>query len=290
MLASTVLYGLFGILSRTVQFTIPLFYQNWTRALVAAIIAYIFLKALRQQKPLRRRDLGWIIARTLAGNIAFLSFFVSIINIPMGTAYFIFYGGSTIGGYLLGYLLFKERITVIKGIALVLAMSGLSLIYSINITSFAPMYLLLGLIAGIGTAVWNIFSKKVSEYYSAIQLTFIDNLFSFILYAVLSVVLHEAWMMPNLSAPWIASISLGILFVATGQLVVYGFKHLDAQIGSLVMLAEILFAILFGFIFYQESVRLLTLIGGICIVSAIILPEINITNIRRRNLMKKPMI
>lgn len=274
LVLATFLYGFFGILSRIVQLNIPLFYQNWTRALVASAIAYLFLAVSRQQKPLRKKDIVWIIARTLAGNIAFIAFFFAIIHLPIGTAYFIFYGASTIIGYLLGYLLFKERLTLVKVIALFLALAGLALVYSINVLLLAPFYLALALISGAMTAMWNIFSKKISHHYSAFQLTFLDNFYSLGIYLTLSLLTREAWSLPTISAAWVASVTLGVFFVATGLLVVYGFKHLDAQIGSLVMLVEIIFAIFFGFLFYQETVGVLTLLGGALIITAIVLPEL----------------
>jgi drug/metabolite transporter (DMT)-like permease len=89
-----------------------------------------------------------------------------------------------------------------------------------------------------------------------------------------SILLKEQWTLPSLSAAWIANLLFALMFMTTGQLMIYGFKYVEAQIGSLIMLAEVVFGIIFGFIFYKEAVSITTLVGGVVIISAIILPEI----------------
>ena len=54
----------------------------------------------------------------------------------------------------------------------------------------------------------------------------------------------------------------------------YGFKYLEASIGSIILLAEILFAVFFGLILFQEAITLSIIGGGICIIVAMILPEL----------------
>lgn len=55
---------------------------------------------------------------------------------------------------------------------------------------------------------------------------------------------------------------------------VYGFKRLEAQIGTLVMPMEVFFAALFGFIFYRETLTILTILGGLLIISGIVIPNL----------------
>lgn len=64
------------------------------------------------------------------------------------------------------------------------------------------------------------------------------------------------------------------MFLTTGQLMIYGFKYVEAQTGSLIMLAEVVFGVFLGFIFYKETISFTTLLGGMAIIAAIILPEI----------------
>ena len=67
--------------------------------------------------------------------------------------------------------------------------------------------------------------------------------------------------------------AFGVMFLVTGQLMVYGFSNLEAYTGSLIMLSEILFGLIIGFLFYSEIPSTLTLTGGIIIILAMVLPE-----------------
>ncbi len=274
LLTATFLYGLFGVLSRTVGLTIPIFYQNVTRNLVAVVILTIIVGAQRAWKPVTKRDLRIMIVRSLAGGVAFLSFFYTIINVPFGASYFLFFAGSVLFGYVFGHYWFSEHLTKIKIVSLVCAILGLLLVYQVNIAVVSPLYFGLAILAGATTAVWDVISKKISGSYAASYISFWDESIAIVLYTVLSVVTREPWSLPALTAPWMASLGIGVLFVATGILVVNGFKYVEAQIGSIILLAEILFAIFFGWLIYGETISLLTLVGGAFIITAIVLPEL----------------
>ena len=57
-------------------------------------------------------------------------------------------------------------------------------------------------------------------------------------------------------------------------LVIEGFRHVDASIGSLIGLIEILIAALFGVFFFHDHLALEVLVGGGIILFAAALPDI----------------
>jgi drug/metabolite transporter (DMT)-like permease len=273
---ATVIYGFFSILARFIGFNLPIFFQNWTREIVASAILLALLFVTKQTlKHMTTRDFLWVLARAVAGSTAYLLYFYCINTMPIGTTYFLFYGGSSIIGYLLGKLLFNEHMTVTKWVAMCIAICGLLLVYSINFQHTSILYILMALGAGAGTAFWNIAPKKI-QIYPTIQLVFLDNLLPIPFYLLLSLITREPWSMPTLTPVWIASLFYGVLFVITGQLVIYGFNRLEAQIGTILMLGEIPLAILLGFLFYKETITPTTLIGGMLIIVAMIIPELHI--------------
>lgn len=269
------LYSFFGIFARTIGFTIPIFYQTWTRNLLGTLTLFALCLYFKKFTKIKRTDWKWVIARSAIGIVGFFGSFISFNFIPIGTAYFVFYAGSTIGGFMLGKMLFKEKITSIRALSLILALTGLFLIYSANFKIDDLVYVLMAFISGGAAGIWSAISKKISGTYSTLQL----NLFDFVLFGLISfsisIVLQEKWVLPALTAPWIANVIAAFVFILTGQLVVIGYKYLTAQIATLIMLLEVLFGIILGFLFYQEVLTPLTFIGGALILSAIILPEIN---------------
>ncbi len=274
LLGSTLMYGSFGVLFRVIGFSIPIFYQAFFRALIATIITGIVILIWKQWQSINKKVAWWIFWRTIIGVAATLAFFTAVNNVAVGTTYFVFYGGSTIAGYVFGKFWFQEQLTRVKIVSLLLGLVGLALVYSVSSLSFSPIFLLLATTSGVFTAIWNIISKKIPEEHSAFQLTFIDSGLSFVLLAVISLVFREAWVIPTFTAAWSAIAPLGVFFALTGTLVVFGFRLLGAQLGSLVMLSEIVFALIFSFIFYREIPSGSTLMGGLLIMLAIALPEL----------------
>lgn len=278
LLVATVLYASFGLLSRVIGYNLPLYYQNWTRNLFAALL---LLWTYRQWKTIKQKDWKWIILRSLAGIAAFQLFFVAVNTMELGLTYFIFYAGSTIGGFALGSLLFKERITPIRLASLCVAALGLIMIYGAQTRAMNPLYLTTALLSGFSTSFWNTITKKITEY-DGMQLVFLDCILTVPVYGALSLIYKEAWPLTQVSIAQGASLLMGALFAVTGLLIIYGFRRLDAQVGSLILLSEILFAIIYGYFFYQEIPSGFAAFGGILILMAILLPEINWIAVRQR--------
>ena len=64
-------------------------------------------------------------------------------------------------------------------------------------------------------------------------------------------------------------------------LVVEGFKYVDASIGGLLGLVEIVSGVLFGILIFNEDITLTKILGGIIILLAAMLPDLTIL-IKRR--------
>lgn len=274
------LYGFFPILSRLVGFDIPIFYLSVVRNVAISAVLIVLIVIFKTWTTVFTKDWRWIIARSLAGLVGFFGAFIAFYYMPIGIAYFINYAAIVIGGYIFGWIFFKEQFTKIKIIALFFALIGLTLIYSINYKIEYIYYSLWVIISGFGTALWSILSKKISSTYSAFQLNFIDSIISTVVVLIVSILIKETWVMPTPTTVWFANLGFVAMFVCTGTLVVYGFKYLEAQIGSLIMLLEVLFGILFANLFFSEIISLPTLIGGMFILLAVILPQLRLNNIK----------
>jgi hypothetical protein len=59
------------------------------------------------------------------------------------------------------------------------------------------IYVLAALLSGFGTSVWNTFSKKISDVYSALQLNFIDTILTFAVTLSISLIIREQWVAPD---------------------------------------------------------------------------------------------
>lgn len=274
LLSAAFLYGFFGILTRTLGFNLPLFYAMWTRSIVCVGILGALLLITKQWKPIKHTDWKWFIPRSCGGLIGYVGSYISFYYIPIGTAYFIFYGAVAIGGYILGSIFFRERASPLRVVSLVLALIGLGFIYTLNVYSGSTIYALFAMASGFGTAIWYTSSKKISGSYAALQLNYTDFLLGLVAYFIMSLILREPWIPISLNTAWLVNLLFVVMFLSTGQLIVYGFQRLDAQIGSLVMLTEVLFGTVLSYLFFHEILTPLTIVGGVFILCAIIIPEI----------------
>ena len=73
---------------------------------------------------------------------------------------------------------------------------------------------------------------------------------------------------------WGAQLGYATAMLLANWSVIEGFKHIEASVGSLVGLAEILFGISFGIILFGETLSTGTLIGGSLIIVSVILPNL----------------
>src|ERR1700744_1447293 len=113
LLCASFIYGFFGILSRGIGVNqLPLYYTSGLRALFAALLLSFLLIYQRTWEKLNKKDLGIIVLRGICSVMSFIAFFVAFNYLPINIAYFIVYAGATLGGYLLGSILFKERLTL----------------------------------------------------------------------------------------------------------------------------------------------------------------------------------
>lgn len=274
LLAAAATYGSWGVMSRIIGPEIPLLYQNTFRSVLAVLIYAAVLKVKPGILLMKRRDFIWVVLRTVFGLTGIVTFVWGIRLVPFGTFYFMFYAGQAITGFFLGFILFGERITRIKAVSLLLALSGLALLYGYKPAPTTVSWLSVAIFCGISVSAWNTLSKKISGTYTPFELGFADNFWGIILGSAASFVLGERWTMPVPDAAWATNTVFGLTTVATGAFIVYGFKRMEAAVGSVVMLTEILFGIAFGFFLYGERLTQASIIGGLAVMIAVVLPEL----------------
>ncbi len=279
LVLSAFIYSFFAILSRTIGDTLPIFYQNWTRSLLAALVLLVIVLFTGSWKTIKKQDYPLLLVRPACGLLSFVCLYKAFSVLSVGLALFLLFGSLAISGFIVGKLYFREQLTPLKYYSLIIALLGIGVIYYDGVNLGVSYFMLLPVISGTVTTIWNVIPKKLAHY-STLQMNFVDFGLFTLLSFILSLVFREAWIPVALNTSWLASLLFAFMFTVTGQLVIIGFKNLDAHVASIIMLSEILFGILMGFIFYQESLSLVTLIGGLLIIAAIVLSELKGINKR----------
>jgi drug/metabolite transporter (DMT)-like permease len=73
-----------------------------------------------------------------------------------------------------------------------------------------------------------------------------------------------------------------LLLISIGNLLLFGFKHVDVNIGTVILSTEIIFALILGFVFYDEVPVAHEIIGGMFIFAASILSSVDVKSLRFR--------
>jgi drug/metabolite transporter (DMT)-like permease len=275
ILSSSALYGLYGIYSRFIADGFQTFSQGWVRGFVVCVLLGFYLKNSNQGwKKFKKPHLKWLIPWSLLSPIIVLFSFIAYVNLPISTVYFLLYSTMTAGGFLSGKIFFKERISLIKIVSLLLIFLAIYLIYSFSIETSQATFALFALIAGLATGFWNTLSKKISSSYCTFQLAFVDAFVCFVICLLLSLYFKEP--LPELTPtePWLWILIFSITTVVTVNLLIYGFRQIEAQLGTIIMPLQIIFGAFFGWLILSESISLNTALGGILIFAAAILPNI----------------
>lgn len=175
---------------------------------------------------------------------------------------------------MLGKIFFKEKMTLIKMLSLVISIFGMGLIYGFALSPAQFFPASMTVLSGIMGASAVILSKKLVGNYHELQIMlgyfFLQIVFNY----PLAQFFNDSIPALTLNLPWIGQLGYATAMMIANMSVIMGFKYLDASIGSLIGLAEILFGAIFGLIIFGESLGTGVVAGGICIILAAALPSL----------------
>ncbi len=277
IIASTAIFGLYGVYSRLIGISFGAFTQYWTRNFLVALVLFVVLVLNKKWKRIHPQDIKWFVFWILNGIGSTVGIFVAFNNIPIGTAYFVFYSGIILAGCIAGRLLFHEILDSLKIVSMVLSVIGLTFIYSFTTQGYHTIWIFLAFASGICSGLWITSSKKLSHKYPTTQMIFLDAASGFALSLILALMLRENFPTISFSVSWIGILLFAVSQLATEQLIIYGFRHTQAQIGTLITPLEAVFGALFAFIFFKEVLSPTILFGGFLIIIAMSLPSLNLS-------------
>ncbi|MBI2465463.1 DMT family transporter [Candidatus Shapirobacteria bacterium] len=276
ILTSAFFYATYGIWSRIMGNAFGEFSQAWTRGLVLLIFILIFNFKYKIFKPLQKRDLPWLAIIGLAGGINQAPYYFGFQHLSIGTATLLFYAALVVGGYLLGKIFFKEQITGIKIVSLVLAIVGMASIYHFQLLPSQFLAAGMTIISGLLGSITVIIPRKLVGNYPEFQVMVSYFSLQIIFNGVLSILFHNS--IPHISniTPWIGQLAYAIAMLFANWAAIEGYKHYDASIGSLIGLAEIIFGVAFGVIIFHEPLTIGITLGSLIIISAAALPHLKL--------------
>ena len=219
-----------------------------------------------------KKDLKWFAIWALFDSTIMIFIFVSFLKLGIGPVYFISIAASILAGYFWGGILFGEKLNSKKLISVTLSVLGLWMIYSFDVTK--SLDLIYPVIAGLAMGSWNVFTKKVSGSYSIPQITLISSTVAVFVSIIGMSLLGES--IPKIS--WSFPLAIIIIYafsqILTLFLVAYGFRRIEAQVGSMIIPLEAIFGSLFGWVVFGEVLGFGAIAGGFLVLCGAILPNL----------------
>jgi len=274
ILIAALMFGSYGVWSRLIGESFGVFYQGWSRGLLISFVLFPILLFGKQIVPIRKADWKWLSVFLFFTSLTQAPLFYAFNHMDIGTATLLFYVTMMLTMYIVGLLFLGEKLNRIKIISFVLASIGLYIIFSFSIVAFALLAALMAILNGVASGGEVSFSKKLSGSYSPLYLSWLSWLIIAITNAPISFFLGEQQHLPSFEIVWLYQIGYAIASVLGFWLIIKGLKFVEASIGGLLGLLEIVFSILLGIMIFNEGLTEKTIIGGLIIIFAAALPHL----------------
>lgn len=240
----------------------------------AVIFALIMLVKDRRLFVIKLKDLPLFLGLGICSLSFFtVCYFKAIEMMSLSTAAILLYT-SPIWVMLMSALFFKEKLTLKKLCALVMAFSGCVLVSGLSGGEMSSRALLTGLGAGFGYALYSIFGTVALRRYETLTVTFYGFVFGslgcFVLcgaesfFTALSAAPAATllWLVPTA-----ALVSAVIPYLAYTQ----GLKTVEAGKASIIATVEPVVATLLGLLMYHEALSLAAFFGIVLVLGAIVM-------------------
>ena len=245
-----------------------MFFRGFFSSVFMAVFLFIKDKSLLK---FAIKDI-WMFLGTGVISLTFFSlcYFYTILESGASVAVILLYT-SPIFVLLMSVLFFKEKITFIKIVALILTFAGCVLVSGVGSGSgLSAKGFFIGLCAGFGYALYSIFSRLALKKYDYLTVTFYTFLFS----AISIIPFCSISAIPSLLDSKTIFLSCGIAVLCTVLPYIFytiGLSGLETGKAAILVTVEPLVATIIGFLLWKEDFSVFKLVGIVAILGAVLL-------------------
>jgi drug/metabolite transporter (DMT)-like permease len=273
VVAGSLVISSYGIWAKLIGSTFQPFYQSWTRSVIICLMILPFLIYGKHLVRIKKEDWKWMWIFIISTSATSAPIYYAFNHMDIGSAYLLFFVGMLLTMALTGFIYFKEKITIIKIIAIILAFIGLFIVFSFSATAFTMLAASLALLNGIASGAEVAISKKLTGY-SALYLSLISYGAIFATNGLISLIVRESQRLPELSAAWGFQIIFAFTSFLGFWLLLKGIRYLESSIGGLLSPLEAIFGALLGAVVFGEILGGRMIAGGLLIIIAAALPHL----------------
>lgn len=270
---SSILFGSYGIWAVLIGKSFGIFFQGYVRSILVLIILIPICVYLKSWRKIEKKDYKLFLWFSLFVVFTQAPLYYAFQNSGVGIASLVFFATYLITQYIFGSVILKEKIGKIKSISLILAIVGLFFIFNTSLGIFSLLALFMASLNGIASGFEVAYTKLLTKY-NPIQTSIIAWSAIAMTHFPISILIGEKQIAPTFSSQYLSMVCFAAAGALAFFLVVYGYKYVEASIGGLIGLFEIIFAIIFGAIIFGEKITPSIIIGSIIILTSASLPYI----------------
>ena len=237
----------------------------WIRTMVPTVLLGLWMK-YKGIAFFRGRYKKMLLASCLNALRIYL-FFLAYILTSIGNAVIVCYTWPLFAA-LFGAIFINEKLSNKQIFLIFMAFIGLVVAYSDKPISFEDQDFL-GMLAAVSTAaiyaLTVIIYKSESNYYSRNELIFYQNFLGAFVFLPFFYFGFDSILLNHLGLAFIFSIVIGLIGF---NLFFYGLKYLKASIASSIMYLEVLSAIVFSWLIFNDFLSYRMIVGGVIILCA----------------------
>lgn len=274
ILIASLLFGSYGVWAKLIGTDMGVFFQGWSRGLiiVLALLPLLYFKKLIV--PIKRKDWKWLFVFLIFTSGTQAPLFYAFTHMDIGSATLLFFVSMLLTMYMVGFLFLGEKMTWVKGISFFIACLGMYFIFSFSLIAFTLLAASMTILNGIASGGEVSSSKKISDSYSTLYITWLSWAVIAITNAPISIMLGEQQLLPSFDLVWLWQLGYTVASMLAFWLIIEGLKYVEAGVGGLLGLLEIVFSICFGVWLFHEEITTHIFFGAILILIAASLPHI----------------
>ena len=194
----------------------------------------------------------------------------SLFNTKISLAIFSFYISNVLSSILAGYFLHHEKICGNKLIGFILAFVAI-VCFTDPLHGFAlDRGMLFGYASGIVQTIASLRQKRLSQTVDERSMTLVQIVSGVIVAAVLCVVLKDDSVFRLTAFGLVLASVFGFMNFLINYFMIYGFKHAEIGIGTILLSSELLFGPLAAFAMFGETLSHMEILGGLLIALSVV--------------------
>lgn len=251
------------------------------RSLGCALFMVVIMLVRDHRFPrIRLRDLWCFLGTGLLSILLFnVCYFATIQMSSMSVAAVLLYTSPAFV-MILSRILFKERMSKTKFVALGLTLLGVVLTGNVIGTSASlPVFALItGILSGVGYALYTIFSRyALDRGYEPLTIV----TYTYIVAAIGGAFIANFGNIGSALSTGTGMMAIAVLYVLLSTVIPFtlytgGLAHVSNSKASIIVSVEPVAATIFGFLFFGETPTLSVVLGMVCILTAIVLLNLQV--------------